>query len=130
MRREEPHHPGPGLQLAGTVSHFLPLCNTTTQCTCSCTTWLARGRRGQGCPSPRQVPRHLARPFEYPPGRVAPLTATPAGDAAQQHEQWGESFCLSTRSRLAEAGEEHVGVGDQGGGDHQEDRGDEDEGDD
>jgi hypothetical protein len=41
MRWEEPHHPGPGLQLAGTVTHFPPLCNTTTQCKRICTTsWL------------------------------------------------------------------------------------------
>src|SRR3954447_19191849 len=69
MRWEEPHHPGPGLQLAATVPHFLPLCNTITSCN--------------------------------------PICAQPS-----------------------EAAEQDVGVGDQRGGDHQEDRGDEDEGDD
>ncbi len=45
MRWEEPHHPGPGLQLGTTVTHFPPLCNTTPiRCPKTATTLAAQPR--------------------------------------------------------------------------------------
>ena len=89
MRWEEPHHPGPGLQLDGTVTHFPPLCNTTPQCKPICNPAL-------GCPRERPADRDADTGT---PGRRQRPARLPLPAAARQAPDLGPDRDRGRRDR-------------------------------
>ena len=109
VRWEEPHHPGP---LTNSGRHTSPLCSTSQH--------IVTPGIGTG-PSDRTATRPTVSPrIGFPMRKTAP----PRSREEDPHEGPGVQGALQL-----DPGEEAVEVGEQAGGDHQQDRGHQQQGD-